>query len=69
MNKKIITTFILLIVVISATLVFLSFSETSSDSEKNNYPSDENISEEDISEEFDDFFVSEDDEVDIGEML
>ncbi len=69
MNKKIITTFILLIVVISATLIFVSFNQPNSDSNKSNYPSNENISEEDILEEVDDFFVPEDDEVDIGDMV
>lgn len=69
MNKKIITTFVLLIVLISATIFFVSFDQSGSDSDQNNYPSAEDISEKDISDEVDDFFISEDDEVDIGDMV
>ena len=69
MNKKIITTFVLLIVLISATLFFVLFDQSDSDSDQNNYPSAEEISEKDISDEVDDFFISEDDEVDIGDII
>lgn len=69
MNKKIISTFILLIIVISSTLLFITLKQSDSDQTQKDYPSRENISDNDISEEVDDFFLSEDDEVDIGEMI
>jgi len=69
MNNKIITTFILLIIVISATLLFVSFNQSDKDTNQNNYPSDDEISENDISDQVDEFFLSEDDEVDIGDMV
>ncbi len=69
MNKKIISTFILLMVVISATVVFVTFNQFDTSEDQYGYNSDEEISEDDISEEIDDYFLSEDDEVEIGEMI
>lgn len=69
MNKKIISTFILLILVISATLLFVTFNQFDTSDDQHDYNSDEEISEEDISDEIDDYFLSEDDEVEIGEMI
>lgn len=69
MNKKIISTFILLILVISATVLFVTFNQFDTSEYQDGYNSDEEISEEDISDEIDDYFLSEDNEVEIGEMI
>ncbi len=69
MNNKIITTLVLLIVVISATILFVSFNQSDTENNQNSYPSEGQISEDDISDEVDEFFISEDEEVDIGDMI
>jgi len=69
MDKKILSIFFLLIIVISATVLFVTFNQSSSQEyEQSDYPA-ENLSDEDISNEIDDEFLSEDDEINIGEMV
>jgi len=70
MNKKIIVTSILLIIVISATLLYVSFNMQDTITNQKNYPSsDDNITEDDISEEINDYFIPENDEIEIGDMI
>ena len=69
MDKKIIAIFSLLIIVISATVLFVTFNQSSSQEyEQSDYPA-EDLTDEDISNEIDDEFLSEDDEIDIGDMV
>ena len=69
MDKKILSIFFLLIIVISATVLFVTFNQSSSQEyEQSDYPA-EDLTDEDISNEIDDEFLSEDDEIDIGEMV
>jgi len=69
MNKKIISVFILLLVVISTTILFVSYKGTDSGDSQTTIPSGKDVSEDDITKELDGFFISEDDEVDIGDMV
>lgn len=69
MDKKIISIFFLLIIVISATVLFVTFNQSSYQEDQQNYFPAEGLSDEDISNEIDDEFLSEDDEIDIGEMV
>ena len=68
MNRKIISILFLLIVFISVILVYRSYTEVSGDG--NQYDlQDEIIDENNITEEIDDIFIEEDDEIEIGDMV
>jgi len=68
MNKKFISIAFVFIIIISAVILFVYFSQ--SDTGENGYDNSiETIDDEDIQDEFDDFFLGEDDEVEIGEMV
>jgi hypothetical protein len=68
MNKKIISIIFLLIVVISLTLVYDYYNNSTS--EDSNYDSPiQTIDENNISEEIDNLFIEEDDEIEIGEIF
>jgi len=67
MNKKIISIFFLLIIFISITLVYSYY--TSNNDEQQYSSSIQTISENNISEEIDETFIEEDDEIEIGEMV
>ena len=69
MDKKILSIFFLLIIVISATVLFVTLNQSSSQEDQQNYSPAEGLSDEDISNEIDDEFLSEDDEIDIGDMV
>ena len=69
MDKKILSIFFLLMIVISATVLFVAFNQSASqENQQNSFPS-EDLTDEDISNEIGDEFLSEDDEIDIGEMV
>lgn len=67
MNKKIISIFFLLIIFISITLAYSYY--TSYNNEKQYDTPIQTISENNISEEIDETFIEEDDEIEIGEMV
>jgi peptidoglycan hydrolase CwlO-like protein len=68
MNKKIISIIFLLIIVISITLIYTYYNN--SITEESNYDSPiQTIDENNVSEEIDDLFIEEDDEIEIGEMI
>jgi len=69
MDKKIIIISFLLLIFISATVIFVSFNQSESEEEHIQYSTNDDISQDDVFNEIDDFLVEEDDEVDIGEML
>ncbi len=69
MNKKIISTFVLLLILISATLVFFTFNQSESDGKSEDYTPIDDFTDDDLSNEIDDYFISEDDDVDIGDMI
>lgn len=70
MDKKIISICFLLIIVIAVTVTYIAFYQPSSvENQQNNVPVDGDVTNEDISDEIDDFFISEDDEIEIGEMV
>ena len=70
MDKKIISICFLLIIVISVTITYIAFNQSSSvENLQNNIPVGGDVNNEDISDEIDDFFISEDDEIEIGEMV
>ena len=69
MDKKILSIFFLLMIVISATVLFVTLNQSSSQENQQNDFSAEDLTDEDISSEIDDEFLSEDDEIDIGEMV
>lgn len=68
MNKKIISITFLLIILVSITLVYSFYYKTSTDEKQYDSPI-ENIDENNISEEIDNTFLEEDDEIEIGEMV
>ena len=68
MNKKIITVLFLLIILVSITLVYNYYDKTSND-EKQYDSLTETISENDISDEIENSFIEEDDEIEIGDMI
>jgi hypothetical protein len=68
MNKKIISIIFLLIIVISLTLVYTSYNNSTT--EESSYDSPiQTIDENNVSEEIDDLFIEEDDEIEIGDMF
>ncbi len=67
MNKKIISIIFLLIVLISLALVY-NYYKSTTDGEQYDTTFD-TIVEDDISEEIDNLFIEEDDEIEIGEMV
>ena len=69
MDKKILSIFLLLIIVISATVLFVTLKQSTSQEDQQDYSIGEDVSDEDISNEIDDAFLTEDDEVEIGEMV
>ena len=69
MDKKILSIFFLLIIVISVTVLFVTLNQTSSEDGHQSFSPTEELTEEDISNEIDDNFIPEDDEIDIGEMV
>jgi len=70
MDKKILSVFVLLLVVIAATATYITYNALSSDEKYvDNDSSEDIVTDEDISNELDDVFISEDDEVEIGEMV
>jgi len=70
MDKKIISICFLLIIVIAVTVTYIAFNQPFSiENQQNNVPADGDVTDEDISDEIDDFFISEDDEIEIGEMV
>ena len=70
MDKKIISISFLLIIVIAVTATYIAFNQPSSVEDQQDYvPDGGDVTDEDISNEIDDFFISEDDEIEIGEMV
>jgi len=69
MDKKILSIFLILVIVISTTVLFVTLKESSSQEDQQDYSIGEDLTDEDISNEIDDAFLSEDDEIDIGEMV
>jgi CHASE3 domain sensor protein len=68
MNKKIISIFFLLIVMVSIASAYVYFNQN--ETNENQYESSgKNINNEDVANEIDDLFIDENDEVEIGEMV
>ncbi len=67
MNKKIISIFFLLIIFISITLAYSYYTIYNNEKQYDNPI--QTISENNISEEIDETFIEEDDEIEIGEMV
>lgn len=68
MNKKMISIFFLLIIMVSIAFVYVYFNQN--ETNENLYESSgKNINNEDVASEIDDIFIEEDDEVEIGEMI
>ena len=68
MNKKIISILFLLIVLISITFVYSYYNNVGDDVKHYNLP-DEIIDENIITEEIDNLFIEENDEIEIGDMV
>ena len=68
MDKKIASIAIILVILISATIAFVSFKQLETTEDNQTY-SGEDITNDDISNEIDETFLSEDDEVEIGDMI
>ena len=70
MDKKIISLCFLLIIVIAVTVTYIASNQLSSEENQQNYvPAYDGVADEDINDEINDMFISEDDEVEIGEMV
>jgi hypothetical protein len=68
MNKKIVTIIFLLLIVISLTLVYSYYNNSFTEESHYDGPI-QTIDENNVSEEIDDIFIEEDDEIEIGEMI
>lgn len=68
MDKKIASIAIILLILISATIAFISFKQSETVEDNQTY-SGEDVTNEDISNEIDETFLSEEDEVEIGDMI
>ena len=68
MDKKVLSIFLILLIVVSATVLFVTLKESTSEDQQD-YSVGEDVTDDDISDEIDDAFLSEDDEIDIGEMV
>jgi len=68
MKKKIISIIFLLIIFVSIALVYNYSNNTNTDEKQYDSPV-EDITEENVSEEIDDLFIEEDNEIEIGEMI
>lgn len=70
MDKKIISLCFLLIIVIAVTVTYIASDQFSSEENQQNYvPAYDDVADEGINDEINDIFISEDDEVEIGEMV
>lgn len=70
MDKKIISLCFLLIIVIAVTVTYIASDQLSSEEDQQNYvPAYDDVADEDINDEINDIFISEDDEIEIGEMV
>ena len=70
MDKKIISLCFLLIIVIAVTVTYIVSNQLSSEEDQQNYvPAYDDVADEDINDEINDIFISEDDEIEIGEMV
>jgi hypothetical protein len=70
MDKKIISICFLLIIVITVTVTYIAFNQsTSVKNQQNNIPVDGDVTDEEIFDEIDVLFLSEDEEIIIGEMV
>ena len=69
MDKKILSIFLILVIVVSITVLFVTFKESTSEEDQQGFSVGEDVTNEDISNEIDDAFLPEDDEVEIGEMI
>ena len=70
MDKKIISLCFLLIIVIAVTVTYITSNQLSSEEDQQNYvPAYDDVADEDINDEINDIFISEDDEIEIGEMV
>jgi len=69
MDKKILSISVLLMIVIAATTLFVYFKNSDSADERGYSSDTEDVTDEEITNEIDDAFLSEDDEVEIGDMI
>jgi len=70
MDKKIISLCFLLIIVIAVTVTYVVSNQLSPvESQQDYVPADGDVADEDINDEINDIFISEDDEIEIGEMV
>ena len=70
MDKKIFLISLLLIFVIAVTALYVVYNQSFLAEDQDSYvPDDGEVSDQDISNEIDDLFLDEDDEIDIGEMV
>ena len=69
MDKKILSIFLILVIVVSTTVLYVTLKEPTYKEEQQDLPLGENPTDDDISNEIDDVFIQEDDEIDIGDMI
>jgi len=67
MDKKVTTILFLLLIVVAVTVTYVAVNQPSSIDEQSQAHAD--LTDEYISEEIEDYFLSEDDEIEIGEMI
>ena len=69
MDKKILSIFLILVIVVSTTVIYVTLKEPISNEDQQDYSLGEYPTDEDISNELDDVFITENDEIDIGDMI
>ena len=69
MDKKILSIFLILVIVVSTTVLYVVLKEPTYEEDQQDYLLGENPTNDDISNEIDDIFLPENDEIDIGDMI
>ena len=69
MDKKILSISLILVIVVSTTVLYVALKEPAYEEDHQDISLGESPTNEDISNEIDDIFLSENDEIDIGEMI
>jgi hypothetical protein len=69
MNKKILSIFIILVIIVSTTVLYVTLKVPNSKEGQEEFSLGEGPTNEDISNEIDDTFLPKDDEIDIGDMI
>ena len=69
MDKKIMALCFLLLIVVAVTISYVALYQLSDGNAQDTMPEDSDVTDEDLSNEIDDFFLEENEEIEIGDMV